>query len=112
MYLEEPRPRIGNRGGAISRVKQLALKSLVIVGAVVMLASAFVVSVAFLAIGLVLVLTFGGYLWWRTRDLRRQVRARMEPRPAGQVIEGEVISPADPGADRGNVVPEQRPFRR
>jgi uncharacterized iron-regulated membrane protein len=58
-----------------------------------MLASAFVVSLVFVAIGLAVVLTVGGYLWWQTRALRGQLRARMQEqsRPAGVVIEGEVI---------------------
>jgi hypothetical protein len=100
MHLEEPRARIGHRGSAVSRVKQLALKSLVIAGGAVMLASAFVVSLALVAVGLAIVLTVGGYLWWRTRDLRRQIRAEMHspphPRSSGRIIEGEVISPERP----------------
>jgi hypothetical protein len=98
MNLDEPHARLGHRGSAISRAKQLALKGLVVVGGAVMLVSAFVVSLTFLAIGLVVVLIAGGYLWWQTRDLRRQLRARMqeqsqpEPQSRGQVIEGEVVS--------------------
>ncbi len=98
MNLDEPHARLGHRGSAISRAKQLALKGLVFVGGAVMLVSAFVVSLTFLAIGLVVVLIAGGYLWWQTRDLRRQLRARMqeqsqpEPQSRGQVIEGEVVS--------------------
>jgi protein-S-isoprenylcysteine O-methyltransferase Ste14 len=96
MNLDEPRARIGHRGGAISRAKQLALKTLLVVGGAVMLVSAFVVSLTFLAIGLVLVLIAGGYLWWKTRELRRQMRARMQehlqPHSSGDVIEGEVVS--------------------
>lgn len=98
MNLDEPHSRIGHRGSAISRAKQLALKGLLVVGGAVMLVSAFVVSLTFLAIGLVVVLIAGGYLWWQTRDLRRQLRARMqeqsqpEPQSRGQVIEGEVVS--------------------
>lgn len=96
MNLDEPHARIGHRGSAISRAKHLALKGLVVVGGAVMLVSAFVFSLAFLAIGLVVVLFAGGYLWWQTRDLRRQIRARMQehsqPRSAGEVIEGEVVS--------------------
>jgi hypothetical protein len=101
MYLDEPRARIGHQNGALSRAKLLALKALVIVGGVVMLASAFVVSLVFLAIGFAVVLTVGGYLWWKTRELRRQIRERVHEqsmhsqarsRPAGVVIEGEVIS--------------------
>ena len=58
-----------------------------------MLAGAFVISFVFLAIGLAVVLIFGGYLWWKTRALRGQLRARMQAhsQPGGQVIEGEVI---------------------
>jgi O-antigen/teichoic acid export membrane protein len=94
MHLDEPRARIGHRGTAISRAKNLALKALVVMGGTLMLASAFVLSVVFLAIGLAVVLAVGGYLWWQTRELRRQMRARMQERPpfAGEVIEGEVIS--------------------
>ena len=98
MNLDEPHSRIGHRGSAISRAKQLALKGLLVIGGAVTLVSAFVVSLTFLAIGLVVVLIAGGYLWWQTRDLRRQIRARMEeqsqpqPQTGGRVIEGEVVS--------------------
>jgi hypothetical protein len=94
MQIDEPRTRIGYRGSAVSRAKHLALKTLVFLGGALMLASAFVLSVVFLATGLAVVLTVGGYLWWQTRELRRQMRARMQgqPRFAGEVIEGEVIS--------------------
>jgi len=93
MHLDEPRARIGHRGSAISRAKHVALKALVILGGAVMLASAFVVSLVFAAIGLAVVLIGGGYLWWKTRELRRQLRTRMQEQaqPAGEVIEGEVI---------------------
>ena len=93
MHPDEPRARIGYQGSAISRAKGLALKVLVVMGGALILASAFVLSLVFLAIGLAVVLTVGGYLWWKTRELRRQLRARMEEQqqPAGQVIEGEVI---------------------
>lgn len=96
MQIDEPRAQIGYRGSALSRIKLLALKSVVVLGGVLTLASAFVFSVVFLAIGLVVVLVVGGYLWWQTRELRRQIRARMQeqsqPRSDGNVIEGEVIS--------------------
>ena len=97
MHLDESRARIGHRGSAISRAKHLALKGLLIVGGAVTLVSAFVVSLVFVAIGLAVVLTVGAYLWWQTRELRGQMRARMEkaqsdPRTGGRVIEGEVVS--------------------
>lgn len=95
--IDEPRARIGYRGSAITQAKHLALKGLAALGVVVMLASAFVFSLVFLAIGLAVVLTVGGYLWWQTRELRKQMHTRMreqsQPRSTGQVIEGEVISP-------------------
>ena len=96
MQLDEPRARIAYRDTALARVKLLAVKAFVVLGGVVTLASAFVLSVAFVAIGLVVVLSLGGYLWFKTRELRRQLRARMQeplqPRYADDVIEGEVIS--------------------
>jgi hypothetical protein len=93
MHPDDPNPRIAYRGSAISRAKHLALKSFVVLAGTVMLASAFVVSLVFVAIGLAAVLIFGGYLWWKTRELRRQLRAWMQEQqqPAGEVIEGEVI---------------------
>jgi uncharacterized iron-regulated membrane protein len=94
MHPDEPRARIAHRGSAISRAKHLALKTFVILGGAVMLASAFLVSLVFVAIALAVVLIFGGYLWWKTRELRSELRARMQgqSQPAGRVIEGEVIS--------------------
>ena len=92
MNLDEPHARIGHRGSAISRAKHLGLKALVVVGAAVTLVSAFAISLVFLAIGLVAVLTVGGYLWWQTRELRRQMRAGLQSRASGVVIDGEVIS--------------------
>jgi protein-S-isoprenylcysteine O-methyltransferase Ste14 len=98
MQFDQPRARIAYPGGAVARVKNLVLKTLLVLGGVVTLASAFVLSLVFVAIGLVVVLTAGGYLWWQTRELRRQMRARMQGQPyaAGNVIEGEVISPERP----------------
>jgi uncharacterized iron-regulated membrane protein len=93
MLLDQSRARIAHQGSAISRVKHLALKTFIVFGGTVMLASAFVVSLVFVAIGLTVVLIFGGYLWWKTRELRKQLRAEMQrqQQPAGDVIEGEVI---------------------
>jgi len=93
MYLDEPRPQISYRGSAISRAKDVTLKVAIVVGGALALASAFVVSLVFLGIGLAVVLIGGGYLWWKTRELRRQLRARMhsQPQPGGEIIEGEVV---------------------
>ena len=93
MHIDEPRARIAYQGSVISRAKQLALKTFVVLGGTVVLAGAFVVSLVFVAIGLAIVLGFGGYIWWKTRELRRQLRAQMQGQhqPAGEVIEGELI---------------------
>jgi uncharacterized protein HemX len=110
MHLDEPRARIAYQGSAISRAKQLALKTFVVLGGTVVLASAFVVSLVFVAIGLAVVLGFGGYLWWKTRELRRQLRAQMQERqPAGEVIEGEVI---EGEVIEGEVIPLERTRRQ
>jgi hypothetical protein len=102
MHLNEPRARIAYRGGAIFQAKQLVLKALVVIGGTVMLVSAFMVSLVFVAIGLAVVLIFGGYLWWKTRELRRRLRAQMQGRaqPAGRIIEGEVIRANGPDAQK------------
>ena len=93
MHIDEPRARIACQGSVISRAKQLTLKTFVVLGGTVVLAGAFVVSLVFVAIGLAIVLGFGGYIWWKTRELRRQLRAQMQGQhqPAGEVIEGELI---------------------
>jgi FtsH-binding integral membrane protein len=96
MYLDEPRARIGYQGSAISRAKNLAVKGLIVLGGALMVASAFVLSLVFLAIGLGVVVIFGGYLWWKTRELRKQLRERMQaqshPWSGGHVIEGEATT--------------------
>ena len=49
---------------------------------------AFMVSMVVFAIALAGALVIGGYLWWKTRELRRRMRERP---PGGHVIEGEAI---------------------
>jgi hypothetical protein len=58
-----------------------------VIGAAV-LVGAFVASVFVFAVAAGGMLLLGGYLWWTTRALRRQLRAVTQK---GQVIEGEVI---------------------
>ena len=110
MQLDEPRARIGYRGSAISRAKQIALKTIGVLVGVVMLASAFVLSLTFLVIMLAVMLTLGGYLWWKTREVRKQLRARMQPQPVGDVIEGEVIRTSElPARSKLRAHPASRP---
>ena len=98
MNHDDPRARIGYRDSAISRAKSLASKALMVLGGALILASAFAISLVVLAVALVVVLTFGGYPWWKTRELRRQMRERMQAQSAAcrRIIEGEVISRESP----------------
>ena len=54
----------------------------------VALVVAFMISVVALAIVSVVILIGVGYVWWKTRDLRRRLR---ENPPGGRVIDGDVI---------------------
>ena len=59
-----------------------------IVGAALLVAG-FMLSMVVFAVLAALALVAWGYLWWKTRDLRRELRER--PAAGGRVIEGEVI---------------------
>ena len=96
MHIDQRRERIGHQGSAMTRARQIALKALLVIGGAVTLVSAFVLSLVFVAIGLAFVLTVGGFLWWQTRGLRRDMRERIQaarqPAPIGEVIEGEFVT--------------------
>jgi len=53
---------------------------------------AFMFSVVALAVVSVIVVIAIGYVWWKTRDLRRRMR---ENPPGGRVIDGDVIRDRD-----------------
>ena len=59
-----------------------------------MLVVAFTISLLVFAAVAAIALVVVGYLWWKTRALRKQMR---EHPPGGRVIEGEVIP--DPAPD-------------
>lgn len=97
MQFEQP-PRLGTHGSVSSRAKDIAFRvATVIIGAVA-LTGALVLSLAFFVVILAALVVFGGYFWWKTRDLRRQVRQQMQEQtrapaaPQGDIIEGVVIS--------------------
>jgi len=94
MNHDNTRPRIGQPDSVIARAKSLGVKALVVVAGAVVLASAFAVSLVVLAVALAIVLTCGGYVWWKTRDLRKQMRDRLQAQaaPPGRIIEGELVS--------------------
>ncbi len=59
----------------------------------VLLAVAFMLSVLVFAVVVTGGLLVWGYLWWKTRNLRKGMRERP---PEGRVIEGEVIRAPEP----------------
>jgi positive regulator of sigma E activity len=70
----------------------LRLAGLVI--AVVLVIAALIFASVILAVAAAIALVVGGWLWWRTRDVRRELRRRDEgtgdrERAEGAVIEGE-----------------------
>lgn len=88
MSLDEDRHRLG--GGAQFGVSGPGIlgKLVTIVAGVLLLAAAFMLSLLVFAVVAVVALGVFGYFWWKTRELRRQMR---EHPPGGRVIEGEVI---------------------
>lgn len=91
---------------------QKAITALVTVGVGVL---ALMFSAVLLAVLVVVAVVGGGYVWWRTRAIRQQMREQMRDFPppgaehtnaafrdepfSGEIIEGEVIR-VEPAADR------------
>lgn len=63
-------------------------KVLAALGGAIALVVAFMFSVVALAVVSVIILIVLGYVWWKTRDLRRHLR---ENPPGGRVIDGDAI---------------------
>lgn len=79
---------------------------LAFVAAAVLLAVSLMFSLLLFAVALVAGLLLWGWLWWKTRELRGQMRERQmegmdDHPPGGRVIEGEVVrEEADNGERR------------
>jgi uncharacterized protein (DUF58 family) len=69
-------------------------KALTLVVAAFLAIFAFTVSLIVFAFTLSVGLLAGGYLWWKTRELRRRMR---EQPPRGRVVEGEAVREPEPG---------------
>jgi uncharacterized protein (DUF3084 family) len=83
------RPQLGHRDGRSGAPgPSLLAKILTILGSAVVLAGTIAISLVVFAIALTAILVFGIYLWWKTRDVRKQIRAA---RDESNVIEGEVV---------------------
>jgi len=89
MLTNEERFRLGANGPRLSAPPPGLLGR--IVGGVItaaVLVVAFLFSILIFAAIAAVALVAGGYLWWKTRALRRQLRERP---PGGRTIDGEVI---------------------
>lgn len=81
-------------------------KILAFAAAAVLLAVSLMFSLLLFAVALVVGLLLWGWLWWKTRELRGQMRERQmggmdDQPPGGRVIEGEVVrEEADDGERR------------
>jgi Flp pilus assembly protein TadB len=74
----------------------LAGRLLGFAGAVIAAVLAFMFSIAALAVVAVVGTLLGGWLWWKTRAVRRQMHDAMQAQaqqrpPGGHIIEGEVV---------------------
>lgn len=93
MPTNDPERQLGYRGGRFgARQPSLLTKIIAIAGGVVVLAGAVAISLVVLAVVLTVGLVVAIYLWWKTRDVRKQLRERHRPESReGTIIEGEVI---------------------
>lgn len=94
MQFDDKAPKLGYSGpGAPSRVMGIVAKAVTVIGGAILLMSALALSILFFAVVLVIGVLIGGYLWWKTREIRRQIRTQFpsdQPSP-GEIIEGEII---------------------
>ncbi|MEO8038323.1 MAG: hypothetical protein ABI794_06105 [Betaproteobacteria bacterium] len=100
--------RPGSTGNAaqyrVSGPTSLLGKVVAVVLGTAALVAAFVFSLVLLAVLLTGALVVGGYVWWRTRALRKTLREQQRTgwpaaRVRGQVYEGEVLRDTGPGTD-------------
>jgi Flp pilus assembly protein TadB len=89
MQTDEERSKLtGSDARFSANASGLLGKVLTFASAVVLLVVAFMFSLLVFALLVTVGLLVWGYLWWKTRELRRQMRERP---PGGHVIEGEAI---------------------
>jgi hypothetical protein len=87
MQTDEERPALTGRDTQLS-TNALSSNVVTFASAAVLLVAAFMFSLLVFAILATGGLLAWGYLWWKTRELRRELR---EQPPGGRVIEGEAI---------------------
>lgn len=70
-------------------VQSFVSKALAVIAAAVLIVGAVALSIIAFAVIVAAALVVGLYFWWKTRDLRKRMRAAD---PNASVIEGEVIT--------------------
>ena len=97
MQTDDEQPRLAGRAAPVRpQAPGLLERLLALVAGAALLVAAFMASLLLFAVLLAGGLLVGGYLWWKTRDLRKRVREQMQERRAGgRVVEGEAIRDID-----------------
>ncbi len=90
-YQRRVRIIVRDSQGDIEPPSVLGRVAAAIVGTIALVV-AFMFSVVALAIVAVIIVIAVGYLWWKTRDLRRHLR---ENPPGGRVIDGDSLRDGD-----------------
>ena len=90
-YQRRVRIIVNDSQGEIEPSSLLGRVAATIIGAIALVV-AFMFSVVALAVVSVIIVIAVGYLWWKTRDLRRHLR---ENPPGGRVIDGDTIRDGD-----------------
>lgn len=103
MQFDQERPMLGRHRSVNSRAKDVLVKVAAVTAGAIMLISALVLSIVFVAGALAVLLIVGGYFLWKTREVRKQMRTQFAQ---GQVIEGVVVREV---VTNGG---EERPVRR
>lgn len=93
MNIDEERMRIFEKLSRTANEPPTLMQKVVgVVVTIVVVGLALMFSVLLFAVVVSVGVVAWGYLWWRTRELRKQMREHQRQQPSGGVvIEGEVI---------------------
>jgi len=86
-------------------------KALAVIISLVLLVVGFMFSVILLAVAVVLVAGISGYLWWRTRELRRALREVRASAPPGASPDSRIFDGEGVRVDDDVETPDRRPPR-
>lgn len=89
MQGNDPQYRLNGAGTPVNGITAWVGRVVAATAGIVLVAAGFMLSlIAFVAVATVGALG-ALYLWWRTRDLRRQMRDMQDNPPGGRIIEGD-----------------------